>query len=157
MSTLDMFSDDPVLAALMQTWPAFQSEVDTRALDTDMVRVAYPKPTVVREHENIHILCNIIDRLRAELDAAQPGQQAVDETADEVGYVGPTEAVATAAGNAGLTLSGDDARRLATSSFSLSTSRALPSRATSCWASGCKIRRSWLARTYSFAVALISA
>jgi hypothetical protein len=118
MSTLDMFSDDPVLAALMATWPAFQSEVDTRALDTDMVRVAYPKPTVVREHENIHILCNIIDRLRTELDAAQTGQQAMDETtdetADEAGYVGPAEAVAIAAGNAGLTLSDDDARRLAT-------------------------------------------
>lgn len=102
----------------MKTWPAFQGEVDTRALDTDMVREGWPKPTVVREHETIHILCNLVDRLRSELDGEldEPTISAADPTvgtADEPGYVGLVEAVAIAAANAGVSLSADDARRLA--------------------------------------------
>lgn len=84
MATRDMFSDDPTLAGLMQTWPAFEGEVDTRALDTDMTRVAYPKPTVVREHEAIHDLCNLVDRLRAELDSAPTIDTAPDTAGTEV-------------------------------------------------------------------------
>lgn len=69
LSTL--LAGDPVLTALAATWPAFQGEVDTRALDTNIVRIGYPKPTIIREHEIIHDLCNLVDRLRSELDAAQ--------------------------------------------------------------------------------------
>ena len=78
-----LLAGDPVLTALAQTWPAYQGEVDTRALDTDIVRMGYPKPTIVREHETIHALCNLVDRLRSELDAAQTTSAATsasDET-----------------------------------------------------------------------------
>lgn len=66
-----LLAGDPVLTALAATWPAYQGEVNTDALDTNIVRMGYPKPTIIREHQEIHILCNLIDRLRSELDAAQ--------------------------------------------------------------------------------------
>lgn len=58
---------DAILAGLMETWPAFQREVDTQHLNTDIVREGWPKPTIYREHEVIHVLCNVIDNLRREL------------------------------------------------------------------------------------------
>lgn len=66
-----LLAGDPVLTALAATWPAYQGEVDTRALDTNIVRMGYPKPTIIREHETIHTLCNLVDLLRAELDEAR--------------------------------------------------------------------------------------
>ena len=64
--------DDAVIAAFRETWPAFQREiVDTKRLDTDLVRIGYPKPTIYREHETIHVLLNLIDHLRGELAEAK--------------------------------------------------------------------------------------
>jgi hypothetical protein len=54
------------------TWPAWQG-IDTSSIDTDLVRYGWPKPTIYREHETIHILLNEIDNLRTRLAQAQAG------------------------------------------------------------------------------------
>ena len=66
---------DHVLEAFKETWPAFQREgIDTRYPDTDTVRTAWPKPTLYREHEIIHLLCNVIDHLRREVAGPDKGE-----------------------------------------------------------------------------------
>lgn len=54
------------IEALSETWPAYQFPVDTMRLDTDLVRQGWPAPTLYREHQMIHQLCNTIDQLREE-------------------------------------------------------------------------------------------
>lgn len=53
------------------TWSAWQREVDTSFPDTDLLREGWPKPTIYKEHEAIHVLANLVDNLRRELDAAR--------------------------------------------------------------------------------------
>lgn len=62
--------DEEALPVFMKTWPAFaRAGADTtRRLDTETVRRGWPKPTLYREHEIIHLLCHQIDLLRAEAD-----------------------------------------------------------------------------------------
>lgn len=51
------------------TWPAFRKDdIDVRRLDTNMLRIGWPKPTIYREHETIHVLANLVDQLRKRLD-----------------------------------------------------------------------------------------
>lgn len=70
---------EATLAAFRETWPAFQREdINTRRLDTDTVRRGWPKPTIYREHETIHVLLNLIDHLRREADQpTRPAQRPV--------------------------------------------------------------------------------
>ncbi len=56
-------------AMFKDTWPAFQQQVSSRALDsidTDTYRVGWPSPTLYTEHEAIHRMANLIDNLLAE-------------------------------------------------------------------------------------------
>lgn len=54
------------------TWPAYQKDdIDLFALDTDVARFDWAKPTIYREHETIHVLLNTIDQLRKALNEAQ--------------------------------------------------------------------------------------
>lgn len=63
---------DARLAGLRETWPAFQREgINTALPDTEVVREGWPMPTIYREHEVIHVLCNVIDNLRRELAATR--------------------------------------------------------------------------------------
>jgi hypothetical protein len=55
--------------AFRETWPAFQKGVtDLNALDTDLLRYGWSKPTIYREHEAIHILANLVDALRERIE-----------------------------------------------------------------------------------------
>lgn len=51
------------------TWPAFQGPVNldrVEQIGTEVHRMGWPKPTIYREHEAIHLLANQIDALLAE-------------------------------------------------------------------------------------------
>lgn len=63
------------------TWPAFQTDVDVHKINinTEYLRIGYPKPTIYREHETIHILANLIDHLRKAVDERQAKGTALDE------------------------------------------------------------------------------
>lgn len=77
---------DAELAGLKETWSAFQKEdIDTRFPDTDIVRTGWPKPTMYREHEAIHVLCNTIDHLRREVEEAKKAAVQRADTAFLVG------------------------------------------------------------------------
>lgn len=57
--------------AFEPTWAAYKKPVDLDRVDTDTFRVGWPSPTIYREHEVIHILCNVVDKALAVREAFQ--------------------------------------------------------------------------------------
>lgn len=55
------------------TWSAFKPEVNLDNIDTDVWRIGWPKPTIYREHEVIHLLCNLLDKALAAVKEKSDG------------------------------------------------------------------------------------
>lgn len=60
----------PSVEPFAETWTAYRKPVSVdriQEVGTDNWRIGYPKPTIYREHEAIHILANQVDALLAEI------------------------------------------------------------------------------------------